>query len=162
MLYVAIYLFAIIAANLLIARFGPSAAIPVAFLFIGLDLTARDHLHEAWKRSGLVWKMTLLIAIGSFLSWFPNRNAGPIALASFVAFACAAIADALTYQFLGERARLLKVNGSNVVSAAVDSLIFPTLAFGALMPAIVLGQLVAKVGGGFIWSLVLARTAQNQ
>lgn len=63
--------------------------------------------------------------------------------------------DALTYALLGERARLLRMNGSNVVSAAADSLIFPTLAFGAFLWPIVLGQFAAKVAGGFIWSVIL-------
>ena len=51
--YVVLYLFAIVAANLLVARFGPSVTIINAFLFIGLDLTTRDGLHEAWGKSGL-------------------------------------------------------------------------------------------------------------
>lgn len=160
MIYVAMYLAAIVAANLLTARFGPAMAVVNAFLFIGLDLTARDHLHDAWRGRGLVWKMALLIGTGSVLSWLLNRNAGQIALASFVAFALAGIADALTYHALGSKTRLLRVNGSNVVSAAVDSAAFPTLAFGfPLLFGVMLGQFIAKVGGGFVWSLVLNRHA---
>jgi len=156
MIYVVLYLTAIIAANLLVARFGPSVAVVNAFLFIGLDLTTRDHLHEAWRGRGLFWKMALLIGTGSALSWFLNRDAGRIALASFVAFACAGMADAIVYHVLGKRARLVKVNGSNVVSAAVDSFVFPALAFGVpLLWGVMLGQFVAKVGGGFLWSLIL-------
>lgn len=154
--YVILYLAAIIAANLLVVQFGPSVAVINAFLFIGLDLTTRDHLHEAWHRRGLVWKMALLIATGSLLSWFLNRDAGRIALASFTAFACAGAADAITYSLLGDKARLLKINGSNVVSAGVDSVIFPALAFGfPLLWGVMLGQFVAKVAGGFVWSLVI-------
>lgn len=153
--YVFLYLFAIIAANLSVAHFGPSSTIINAFLFIGLDLTSRDKLHEAWHGRGLVWKMGVLIAVGSLLSWVLNRNAGQIALASFIAFACAATVDTLIYHLLHERNYLVKVNGSNIFSAAADSIIFPTLAFGTFMPWIVLGQFAAKVGGGFIWSLVL-------
>ena len=51
------------------------------------------------------------------------------------------------------------MNGSNIVGAAADSLIFPTLAFGAFLPWVVLGQFVAKVAGGALWALVLARRA---
>ena len=154
------YLVAIVAANLLVARFGPAVVVVNAFLFIGLDLTARDHLHDAWRGRGLWRKMAVLIAAGSLLSWVLNRGAGQIALASFVAFALAGVADAVIYHWLGDRARLVRVNGSNMVSAAVDSLIFPTLAFGALMPGVVLGQFAAKVGGGFVWSLVLRRRSR--
>jgi hypothetical protein len=49
---------------------------------------------------------------------------------------------------------MVKVNGSNVVSAAIDSLVFPTLAFGALLPWIVAGQFAAKVAGGAVWAAV--------
>jgi uncharacterized PurR-regulated membrane protein YhhQ (DUF165 family) len=128
-----------------------------SFLFIGLDLTARDYLHEAWHGRGLLWKMTGLIATGSAITWILNRDAGQIAVASFVAFACAAVADTVTYHLLKERIRIVKINGSNLVSAAVDSLVFPTLAFGVLMPGIIIGQFAAKVAGGFVWSLIIAK-----
>lgn len=52
---------------------------------------------------------------------------------------------------------LFRANGSNVAGAAVDSLIFPTLAFGALMPHIVAMQFVAKVAGGAIWAAVISK-----
>ena len=41
--------------------------------------------------------------------------------------------------------------------AAVDSVVFPALAFGAMLPLIVVGQFGAKVLGGAAWSLVLRR-----
>lgn len=155
-IYISLYLVAIVAANLTVAWFGPSVTIINAFLFIALDLTSRDNLHEAWHGKGLFWKMAALIAVGSLLSWLLNRNAGPIALASFIAFACANAADTLIYQLLHDRAKLLKINGSNIVSAAVDSFIFPMLAFGfPLLWGVIFGQFVAKVSGGFIWSLIL-------
>lgn len=153
---VGLYLTAIVAANLLVATFGPAISIACAFLFIGLDLTSRDQLHEAWRGRRLVWKMAALIAAGSLLSWLLNRSAGPIALASFVAFAAAASVDALSYHLLRQRTYMLKVNGSNVLSAAVDSVIFPALAFGLpLLWSIVVGQFVAKVCGGLVWSVLL-------
>jgi uncharacterized PurR-regulated membrane protein YhhQ (DUF165 family) len=153
---VGMYLIAIIAANLLVAEFGPSVAIANAFLFIGLDLTARDRLHEAWRGRGLAWKMGALIAAGSVLSYALNRNAGQIALASFVAFAVSATLDTVVYSALGKRAYLVRVNGSNVVSAAADSVLFPALAFGfPLLWLVMLGQFVAKVAGGFLWAYVL-------
>lgn len=153
---VALYLVAIVAANLSVAAFGPSVTVVNAFLFIGLDLTLRDRLHDAWEGRGLVIRMALLIAAGGAISYLLNRDAGPIALASTVAFAVAAALDGTVYGLLGDRGRLLRINGSNVVGAAADSLIFPTLAFGSLIPAIVIGQFVAKVAGGFVWSVVLA------
>jgi hypothetical protein len=35
--------------------------------------------------------------------------------------------------------------------------VFPTIAFGGLMPEIVALQFVAKIGGGFIWSKILEK-----
>jgi uncharacterized PurR-regulated membrane protein YhhQ (DUF165 family) len=136
---------------------GPSSVIWVAFLFIGLDLTSRDYLHEAWHNEGLWWKMAVLVGTGSLFTYLLNTSAGPVAIASFVAFALAGIADTITYHLLKDRARMVKINGSNVVSALVDSVVFPTMAFGAFMPLIILGQFAAKVGGGFVWSLILNR-----
>lgn len=161
---VALYLAAIVVANLLVVAFGPAISVVNAFLFIGLDLTTRDQLHEAWHGRGLAWKMAVLIAAGSILSYVLNRNAGQIALASFVAFAVSAMLDTVTYTLLGNRAYLVRVNGSNVVSAAADSLLFPALAFGLpLLWPIVIGQFIAKVVGGALWAVVLhRRTARRR
>jgi len=148
---------AIVLANLTVAWLGPRVTIINAFLFIGLDLTARDGLHDAWKGKRLWRNMFLLIFAGSLLSWMLNKDAGQIAIASFVAFACAGLVDALVYHWLGGYPRWLRINGSNVPSAAVDSVVFPTLAFGGFMPLITLGQFAAKVLGGFVWSVILSR-----
>ena len=154
MIYVILYLAAIVIANLTVAAFGPSMVIVNAFLFIGLDLTARDRLHDVWRGNNLVLKMGGLIFTGSVLSWLLNRDVMQIAIASLVAFALAAIVDAGMYHLLHRYPRWLRINGSNVPSALVDSLIFPTLAFGSFLWPLVLGQFAAKVLGGFVWSLV--------
>ena len=155
---IGMYLAAIVAANLSVATFGPAVSIANAFLFIGLDLVAGDKLHEAWAERGLVWKAALLIGAGGTLSYVLNGAAGPIAAASCAAFGASAAVDRLVYHLLRERAYLVKVNGSNILSAAVDSLVFPALAFGLpLLWPIVAGQLVAKVLGGALWSLLLRR-----
>lgn len=156
MILITLYLVAIVAANLLVAQFGPAITIFNAFVFIGLDLSTRDSLHERWQGRSLWLKMALLIGAGSILSALLNWQAAPIALASFVAFAAAGIADTAVYLMLGDKSRLVKMNGSNAVSAAVDSVIFPAIAFGLpLLIPIMAGQFVAKVVGGFVWSLIL-------
>lgn len=154
--FVAIYLAAIVVANLTVAAFGPSVTIINAFWLIGLDLTVRDRLHDRWERNQLALRMAALIAVGGAISWLLNRDAGQIALASTVAFVISAALDATVYALLAGHPRMVRVNGSNVAGAAADSLLFPTIAFGSLLPLIVLGQFAAKVAGGFLWSLVLA------
>jgi hypothetical protein len=152
-----VYLFAIVAANLLTARFGPGMSVVNAFVFIGFDLTSRDRLHEKWQGNGLIWKMGLLILAGSFISWVLNRDAGRVALASFLAFGIAAVVDTFIYQILHNQKYLIKVNTSNVFSSMADSLIFPTVAFGGFMPLITLGQFAVKVLGGFAWAFILRK-----
>lgn len=160
-LLVALYLGSAVAANLAVAAFGPVAVAPSSFLLVGLDLTARDLLHDAWTGRGLALRMSGLIGAGAALSFALNRAAGRVALASFAAFALAAIADSLVYERLRGRAVLVRVNGSNLGGALVDSLVFPTVAFGALLPSVIAGQLVAKVGGGLLWSLLLLRATRR-
>ena len=162
MIYVFMYLAAIVLANLTIAAFGPQMVIVNAFLFIGLDLTARDKLHDSWKGNRLLLKMAGLIAAGSIISWLLNRDAGQIALASFVAFSLAAITDTIVYHALGKYPRWMRINGSNIPSAAVDSIIFPTLAFGAVYWPLIIGQFLAKVTGGFVWSLIISRNKSRK
>lgn len=157
MALVLIYLAAIVLANLSVAKFGPNAAIINAFLFIGLDLTSRDGLHEAWGKDGLWWKMAILISAGGLMSWAMSRDAGLIAVASTTAFAAAAVVDTAVYHIFRKRSKMEKSNLSNVAAATVDSILFPTIAFGGLLPVIVLGQFLAKVAGGYLWSLIIFR-----
>lgn len=155
--FVGIYLAAIVAANLAAAHFGPSATPVIAFLLIGLDLSLRDRLHDAWIGRGLIWRMALLIAAGGALAYALNRDAGPIALASCAAFSASAAVDGAIYHLARRWPRLARVNASNVGGAAADSLIFPWLAFGGWLPWIALAQFAAKVAGGALWALVLNR-----
>jgi hypothetical protein len=152
---VAVYLAAVVAANLTVAAFGPTWSIVNAFLFIGLDLTSRDRLHEAWSGRNLAARMALLIAAGGAISYLLNRDAASIAIASTVAFVAAAIVDSVVYAALRSRSRFVRINGSNVAAAAVDSILFPTIAFGSFLPLIVVGQFAAKVLGGLVWSWFL-------
>lgn len=151
-----IYATAMTLANLSVAAFGPAISPLNAFVLIGLDLALRDWLHVRLK----AWQMLALIVAAGALTYMLNHAAGKIAVASSVAFTAAALVDWATFARL-RGTWLFRANGSNVAGAAVDSLIFPTLAFGALMPHIVALQFVAKVVGGAIWAWVLARTAQR-
>lgn len=148
---IAVYLVAIISANLLAARYGPWMTVVWAFLFIGLDLTTRDRLHQAWRGNRLVIRMGVLIATGSILSWLLNADAGRIGLASFVAFAVSQTADGIVFHKTGS------ITKSNVVGAGLDSILFPTLAFGSILPWIMVAQFAAKVIGGELWRVVIHR-----
>lgn len=147
---IAIYGSAMIFANLSVAAFGPAISPVNAFVLIGLDLALRDWLHVRLK----TWQMLALILATGLLTYLLNPAAGKIAIASACAFTAAAVVDWATF-FKLKGSWLYRANGSNIAGAAVDSLIFPTLAFGALMPHIVAMQFVAKVAGGSIWAYIL-------
>ena len=153
---IGIYVVAIILANVSVAIFGPSISPINAFLFIGLDLALRDWLHmRLWA-----WQMLCVIVIAGVLSYVFNPTAGIIAVASSISFAVAALADWATFIKL-RGSWLARSNASNVAGSAADSLIFPTLAFGALMPDIVILQFIAKVAGGALWAWVLSRRLRD-
>jgi uncharacterized PurR-regulated membrane protein YhhQ (DUF165 family) len=149
---IAAYAVAMVLANLTVAQFGPVVTPVVAFFLIGLDLALRDWLHVRLK----AWQMGALILATGLLTLVLNPAADRIAIASCLAFMGAALADWAVFVRL-PGSWLKRSNGSNVAGAAVDSLLFPTLAFGALMPQIVLAQFVAKVLGGAIWSWAISR-----
>jgi uncharacterized PurR-regulated membrane protein YhhQ (DUF165 family) len=151
---VLIYAAAMTLANLSVSAFGPAISLVNAFVLIGLDLALRDWLHVRLKP----WQMAALIASAGLLTFALNPAAGKIAVASSVAFTAAALVDWAAFLRL-RGSWLFRSNGSNVAGAAVDSLIFPTLAFGALMPHIVAMQFVAKVAGGAMWAWMLSRKA---
>ena len=162
MIAVAIYLVAIVLANLTLLWFGPQASIINAFILIGLDLSLRDKLHDQWHGKNLWLKMLALICGGSAITVALNWDALPIAIASATAFLAAGIGDAILYARLRKYRFLIRSNGSNVAGSALDSVIFPTMAFGVFMPEIILGQFVAKVAGGAIWSFILQRTFRRE
>lgn len=149
------YLVAIVAANLIVSVYGPAASVGTAFALIGLNITARDRLHEQWRHRRLKLKMGSLIAAGSVISYALNKDAASIAVASAVAFGSSEGVDAFVYGLMKERGWITRSNTSNIFSAAVDSVVFPTIAFGVIMPSIILAQFAAKVFGGLLWSLIL-------
>lgn len=165
-LLISSYLAAIVAANLSIAHFGPKAAIVNAIIFIGADLVLRDRLHDAFgKGRSLVYRMGALIATGSLLSYAVSLwvtpsflNVGRIALASGLAFGGAAIADGIVYQLRRKQSWADRANESNLAGAAVDSILFPAIAFGLpLSWTFVLTLWSAKVAGGYVFSLILRK-----
>lgn len=170
---VVVYLAAIVSANLSVAHWGAPAAIYNAFLFIGLDLSTRDALHDLW-RGRLLRNMVALIVTGALLSWLLGLYAddllravgidaqeppsvGRIALASAIAFASAALADSVLYHLLRRRSWYERVNQSNIVGAAVDSLVFVALWPFGFDFSLAFSLFAAKVAGGVVWSFLLKR-----
>jgi uncharacterized PurR-regulated membrane protein YhhQ (DUF165 family) len=146
------YAVAMLVANLTVAAFGPAVAPLNAFFLIGLDLTLRDWLHTRLR----VWQMAALIALTGVLTYLLNPATGLIAIASMCAFSAAALADWVAFAKL-RGSWMFRANGSNVVGAAVDSILFPTIAFGVFMPEIITAQFAAKLIGGAVWAYAIGR-----
>lgn len=148
-----IYISAICIANFLVFTFGPMMSIINSFVLIGLDMVVRDSIHD---KIGIGGAMFMSLLAGG-ISYAINPSTGMIAIASVAAFTAAAIADAVTYQVLSGKSWMRRVNGSNVSGSIVDSMVFPIIAFGAFMPEIIIGQIVAKMSGGLMWSFIIKR-----
>lgn len=145
-----VYAFSMTLANLLIVKFGVWMSPINSFLLIGLTLVLRDWLHVKLKS----WQMGLLIFSSGLITYLLNPAAAQIAIASSIAFTLAATADWIVFAKLNG-SWFKRSNASNVVGSAVDSVAFPTIAFGVLMPEIVLAQFASKFLGGYVWSLAL-------
>ena len=153
MIYSVIYIGALVCANLLVVMIGPWFSVVNSFVLIGLDLTLRDKIHDKWN--GNPMKIGGLIVIAGAISYLLNPASGQIAIASVIAFCLSMIADSFVYEKLKDQPWQKRIAGSNLVGAAIDSLVFPTVAFGVLMPEIIAMQFISKVNGGFIWAQVI-------
>lgn len=154
---VVFWLASIVTANLLVNHYGPSATPYVAFALIGADLTVRDLLHVQWERKQLWARMGLLIALGAVLTYLINTGTQRIVEASVIAFAAAAVVDTVVYWALRTLDHTTRVNASNIASAAVDSFLFPTIAFSGVLWGVSFNQWFAKIAGGVVWLLLLRR-----
>lgn len=146
-----IYIAAICTANLMVAKFGPAITPLNALFLVGLDMVLRDILHE---RHGIL-RSVMLSAVAGAISYAINPASGVIAIASVVAFIAAALVNAVVYQWMIDKSWIKKSNAGNVAAAAVDSALFPLIAFGAFLPHIVLAQFLCKTLGGALWSWAL-------
>ena len=156
-LEIIIYALAVITANLLVAKFGPQVTPINAFFLIGLDLALRNYLSFKIKR----YQMMLMIVGTGILSYLINPASGMIAIASGIAFVVASLADWATFNTV--TGNWMKRNfAGNSVGALIDSLLFPTIAFGSLMPIIVVSQFVAKVAGGTMWGWLINKKLSHE
>jgi queuosine precursor transporter len=129
-----------------------------AFLLIPFDLCARDVLHDRWRGGGRLFRnMALLVAGGSLLSCLVSPGSQRVALASMIAFAAAGGADSVVYHLARGRSRFARMNLSNAAAGALDSVVFPLVAFGATTFALSGAQAGAKFAGGLAWSFVFVR-----
>ena len=116
---------------------------PASAYFVGLAFTFRDGLRERLGFKGAL----VAIAIGGILSYVLEVRTGGdllarIALASITSFTISELSDAIVYERIRQRSRLIGIMVSNTVGVIVDSAVFLYLAFGSL--EFVIGQIVGK------------------
>ena len=156
---VALFLAAIVAANLTLTHWGPDWIVPNAFLLIGLDFVTRDRLADFWGTTR-VGKMLALIAAGGLLSYWVNRGAATIAEASAISFMAAEIGEALLYHALRAQSWAARAPRAAILAAAIDSVLFPTLAFHQFVFLTSFDQFCAKVAGATCWAWVILYAAR--
>lgn len=120
---------------------------PSGVLMIGLALVLRDWLHEL---AGWEWSVAAVIA-GAMMSLAISPPA--LAVASAAAFAASEIADTAVYSKLREKSRPAAVVASQIVGAAIDSMLFVWLAFGSF--ELSAGTTLAKIYAGALFAVVL-------
>lgn len=145
-MWILIYLASITAANLIILQFGPAMTPLTSFVLIGLDLVIRDKLTDKISKKA----MFTMIAGAGVATYAINSGAAQIALASSLSFTVACLCDwSVFVRASGTWAQ--RSHKSNAVGSVVDSLLFPTIAFGNLMWGIVAAQIIAKMAGSVVW-----------
>ncbi len=112
---------------------------PSGVVLIGMMIAVRDALHERVGLRGTI----VVIAIASLVSAVLAPPA--LAIASGVTLLVAEITDALVYQQLRRRGRIVAATASNVASSIVDSALFLTIAYGA------------HAAAGGTWTLTLGK-----
>ena len=146
MIEIIFYLGTILLANFLVIQFGivnlGFIMFPAGAVCIGLTFSARDFVQRKYGKWGAwIW---MLIATGITIIF--NRK---IAMASGTAFLVAEGMDWLIYT-VTKKPLATRIFLSNLIGTPLDSLIFVTMAFGFIWPA-VWGQTVIK----FLSSLIV-------
>src|SRR6516165_388022 len=154
---VAVWLGAIVAANLTLTHWGPGWILPNAFFLIGLDFITRDRLADFWGTTRFA-KMAVLIAAGGALSYWLNDDAAKIAVASTISFCAAELVEAVSYHVLRHQQWEDRAPKAALTAAIVDSILFPTLAFGTFVFTVSFGQFCAKLAGATFWTWIVARS----
>src|SRR5664279_3080639 len=86
-------------------------------------------------------------------TWYSSASPNSAQLnatASVVAFSCAELGEALLYHVLRKRPWIERAPKAAVLGAAIDSLLFITIAFGFSLSTS-FAQFAAKLAGALVW-----------
>lgn len=156
------YLAAVVAANLLVKHLGPSWAPVIAFCAVAAVLIFRDAFADLVGQGLRAQAFQLgLIAAGAFVTWLLNQDAAFIAKASVIAFAASETTEQVIYRALRRLPWMDRAPISATVGAAVDSVLFLTIAFGFNF-LLVFYQWVAKVAGAWLWARLIKAVKERR
>lgn len=165
-----IYILAVLGANYTATWFIPfpfyGQAAVGTFIF-GVTFTQRDRLHQYGRRyvyGAIAVAACANVLMSAFLG-VPIR----IIIASFLAIVLAESADTEVYQRLIRKSWLVRVAGSNAVSAPLDTLIFTLIAFWgvegfppAVIGSILIGDTIVKYAIGALVALYRGKQDQGK
>ena len=140
-----LYLTSILLGNFFVMWFGivefAGLTFPAGVIFVGLTFSFRDFVQRQWGDYACwIWMI-----IATIITFFLNRQ---IALASVAAFLTSETIDWLCFKYFNFSLKK-RIAVSNLFSAPLDSMIFVTIAFGWVWPAI-WGQALIKYLAGLL------------
>lgn len=153
--FIAFYLIALVAANLIVKHFGPPGLWFSSALLIPFDFVCRAIFHETWKGKNLVINLLLLTIVSGIITFALNHEALNIAMASFSGIVAVQIFAGIFYQAFLKKSYFFKVNLSDIVAIIVDSIVFQLVAFGAVNFEVTGGQMLIKAIGGLFWFFII-------
>ncbi len=152
---ISIYLAAFVLANFIVQWFGQYGLIFTALLLIPFDFVMRCLFHEPWKGFELFWKLGLLVATASLLTYWINIDTKAIAIASATGFVSAQLLAGIFYQLTIDQKPIIKVNGSDFFGIIADSIVFQMVAFGGVNWVVSVSQIFLKIVGGIFWYYII-------
>lgn len=154
MIYLLLYVAAIVAANWTVSTFGivpvlgiPGLLAPAGVYFAGLTFVLRNQTQETLGRRWSVLAIPLGAAISAYGGGDAKFGPLPIWAASGLTFLLSETLDYLVYSRIRTRGRAPAMGASCVLADVVDSAVFLVLAFGSLDT--IEGQIIGK------WLVVL-------
>ena len=144
------YLAAIVGANLLVNHLGATYSPVIAFFLVAAVLIFRDQFADLVGPRRWITQAALML-VGAALTWVANPGARQVALASVVAFGASEATEAVAYYTMRARPWMDRAPLSATLGAAIDSVLFITIAFGFNWQ-IAFAQFAAKTAGGYLWA----------
>lgn len=164
-IFIALFLIALTAANLIVKYFGAHGLWISSFILIPFDFVCRCIFHETWKGWKLVVNLFVLTIWAALITIIFNYHAIYIAVASIAGFISAQIGAGIFYQWRlkkKESSWFIKINVSDAIAICFDSVVFQYIAFSFFNWTVMIGQIGIKILGGLLWYAILFKMLNIQ